>query len=172
VGQTGTVELALPPRLEQFVRQQVRDGRYADASEVVSDALRRLQQAEGPEAAPGLVREALTLATQAQRDVLALVQRADTETDVFHQVLGLTSRAVTTSLDIAGRIPVAREFEKVLRVSFEQVTRTAERGEQEAKQLRAGLESTARALGLLASVLERVNATTAVLGLGNGTARA
>lgn len=157
------MDLVLPPRLEQFVHAQVRAGRYADPEDVVRDAVRRMQEQEAPETPPGLLREAMALANQAQRDVLGLVQRADSEQDVFQQLLSTTGRAVDSSLDVARRIPVAREIEKALRGSLDQVTKNAERGEREAKQLRTGLESTARALGMLAAVLEKVNATTSVL---------
>jgi len=152
------MEIALPARLERWVNDQVKAGRYVDAGDVVRDALRRLQEQEAPP--PGLVKEALQIAAQAQRDVVSLAQRADRETDFLHQLLGAATSAVDASLDVARRVPVAREFEKVVRGSFEQVTSAAERGEQEARQLRQGLESAARALGLLTSVLEKVNATT------------
>ena len=153
----------LPAKLEQFVHAQVRAGRYVDANEVVRDALRRMQETDAPEASAGLLREALGLASQAQRDVLSLVQRADQETDFFHQVLGVASSAVDSSLDVARRIPVAREVEKVVRGSLDQVTATAQRGEIEARQMRQGLEATARVLGALSAVLEKVNSTTAAI---------
>ncbi|MDZ4825489.1 MAG: type II toxin-antitoxin system ParD family antitoxin [Actinomycetota bacterium] len=157
------MEIVLPPRLEQWVVAQVRVGRYVDADEVVRDALRRMREADTPEISPNLVREALQIANQAQRDVLSLVQRADRETDLFHQVLGATTNAVDASLDVARRVPVAREVEKVFRGSLEQVTRTAQRGERDARAMRQGLESAAKALGLLTSVLERVSATSNAL---------
>jgi putative addiction module CopG family antidote len=157
------MDITLPAKLDNFVRAQVRSGRYVDPEEVVRDAVRRMQEAEAPDSPAGLVREAITLVSQTQRDVLSLVQRADRETDVFHQLLGAASAAVDASLDTARRIPVAREVERVVRGSLEQVTSAAEHGEREARQLRQGLEGTARALGALASVLERVNSTTAAL---------
>ena len=157
------MEVTLPPKLEQFVQAQVRAGRYVDVNEVVRDAVRRMQEVEAPEASAGLVKEAIGLAGQAQRDVLALLQRADRETDLFHQLLGAASSAVDSSLDVARRIPVAREVEKVVRGSIDQVTVTAQRGELEARQMRQGLEATARVLGALSSVLEKVNVTTAAI---------
>ena len=157
------MEIALPAKLEQFVQTQVRAGRYVDAEEVVRDALRRLQEAEAPEVPPGVVADAVNLARQAQRDVLALVQRADRETDVFHQVLGFATHAVDTSFEVARRVPGAREVEKVIRGSLDQVTKTAQRGEAEARQIRQGLEATAKMLGVLAGVLERVNGATAAI---------
>jgi putative addiction module CopG family antidote len=157
------MDVMLPAKLEQFVHAQVRAGRYVDANEVVRDAVRRMQETDAPEASAGLMREALGLASQAQRDVLSLVQRADRETDFFHQVLGVAGSAVDSSLDVARRIPVAREVEKVVRGSLDQVTMTAQRGEIEARQMRQGLEATARVLGALSSLLERVNSTTAAI---------
>jgi hypothetical protein len=105
----------------------------------------------------------MSLASQAQKDVLGLLQRADRETDLLHQVLGAASHAVDTSLDVARKVPVAREVERVLRGSLGQVTTVAERGEQEAKQMRQGLEATARVLGALGVVLEKVNATASAI---------
>jgi putative addiction module CopG family antidote len=155
------MEISLPPKLENFINAQVRAGRYVDAQEVVRDALRRMQEAEAPDA--GLVREAMNLVSQAQRDVLGLLQRVETETDLLHQVLGAAGHAVDASLDVARRVPVAREVEKVVRGSLGQVTTVAERGEIEARQMRQGLEATARVLGALAGVLERVNATASAI---------
>ena len=63
----------MPPRLEQWVNDQVRAGRYVDTDEVVRDALRRMKETDTPEVSPGLIRDALQIANQAQRDVLALV---------------------------------------------------------------------------------------------------
>jgi putative addiction module CopG family antidote len=150
------MEIALPQKLENFINAQVRAGRYLDPQEVVRDALRRMQESEAPDA--NLIREAMSLATQAQRDVLGLLQRADTETDLLHQVLGAAGHAVDVSFDVARRIPVARDVENLVRGSLGQVTVVAERGEQEAKQMRQGLEATARVLGALAAVLEKVGA--------------
>jgi putative addiction module CopG family antidote len=156
------MEVTLPAKLQQYVQAQVRAGKYTDTDDVVRDALRRLQETDVA-ASNGIVRDAISLASQAQRDVLSLVQRADQERDVLHQLMGAASSAVDASLDVARKIPVAREVEKVVRGSLEQVTNMAERGEHEAKQMRQGLETTAKMLGVLASMLERVNATTAAL---------
>jgi putative addiction module CopG family antidote len=155
------MDLALPPRLESFVQAQVRTGKYVDAQEVVREALRRMQEIEAPDAS--LVREAMNLASQAQRDVLSLLQRTDQDANFFQQALGAATHAVDASLDVARRIPVARDVEKVVRGSLVQVTNVAERGEQEAKQMRQGLEATARVLGALGAVLEKVNATASAI---------
>jgi putative addiction module CopG family antidote len=155
------MEIALPAKLENFVQAQVRAGRYVDMQEVVRDAVRRMQEADAPDA--NLVREAMHLASQAQKDVLGLLQRADRETDLLHQVLGAAGHAVDTSLDVARKVPVAREVERVVRGSLGQVTSVAERGEQEAKAMRQGLEATSRVLGALAAVLEKVNTTASAI---------
>jgi hypothetical protein len=155
------VDIDLPPSLGDFVRAQVRAGRYTDEREVVSDAVRRLRAElrllEEPNA-PGLVRDAIKLATQAQRDVLSLLQTADRETDVVREVIGVATTAANTALDAARKVPGAREVDRMLRGSVDQVTHAAERGEQQARAMRQGLEGTAKALGMLTMVLERVNA--------------
>jgi putative addiction module CopG family antidote len=155
------MELTLPPKLENFINAQVRAGRYVDAEEVIRDALRRMQEIEDPDL--GLVREAVNLASQAHHDVVSLLQRADQESDLLHQVMGAASHAVDASLTVTRKVPVAREVEKVVRGSIAQVTTAAERGEIEAKQMRQGLEATARVLGALGTVLERVNATASAI---------
>ncbi len=155
------MELSLPVKLENFVNAQVRAGKYVDSQEVVRDALRRMQETEAPDA--NLVREAINLSAQAQRDVLGLLQRADTESDLLHQVLGAATSAVDASLDVARKIPVARDVEKVVRGSLGQVTNAAERGEHEARQLRQGLEATSRVLGALGTVLEKVGASASAI---------
>jgi putative addiction module CopG family antidote len=155
------MEIALPAKLENFVQAQVRAGRYLDPQEVVRDAVRRMQEADAPDA--NLVREAMNLASQAQKDVLGLLQRADQESDLLHQVLGAAGHAVDTSLEVARKVPVAREVERVMRGSLGQVTSVAERGEREAKAMRQGLEATSRVLGALGAVLEKVNTTASAI---------
>jgi putative addiction module CopG family antidote len=155
------VDIELPPQLEDFVDAQVRAGRYVDAPEVVRDALRRLRAeiraTEEPNPA-GLVRDAMRIASQTQRDVVSLLQTADRETDVVREVIGAATNAANTALDAARKVPVAREVDRMLRGSMEQVTQAAEMGESQARAMRQGLEGTARALGMLTAVLERVNA--------------
>jgi Arc/MetJ-type ribon-helix-helix transcriptional regulator len=155
------VDIELPPQLEDFVNAQVRAGRYVDAPEVVRDALRRLRAeiraAEEPNPV-GLVRDAMRIASQTQRDVVSLLQTADRETDVVREVIGAATNAANTALDAARKVPVAREVDRMLRGSMEQVTQAAEMGESQARAMRQGLEGTARALGMLTAVLERVNA--------------
>ncbi len=155
------MHIELPPQLEDFVNAQVRAGRYLDAPEVVRDALRRLRAeiraTEEPNPA-GLVRDAMRIASQTQRDVVSLLQTADRETDVVREVIGAATNAANTALDAARKVPVAREVDRMLRGSMEQVTQAAEMGESQARAMRQGLEGTARALGMLTAVLERVNA--------------
>ena len=43
---TKTIHIALPEELNGFVERSVKGGRYEDASEVVRDALRRMEAAE------------------------------------------------------------------------------------------------------------------------------
>lgn len=43
---TKTIQVALPEELNGFVERVVRGGRYMDASEVVREALRRMEAAE------------------------------------------------------------------------------------------------------------------------------
>ena len=163
------MDVELPAQLEDFVSAQVRAGRYVDAHEVVRDALRRLRaeikatEEPHPDLGSGLgrlggVRDAMRIASQTQRDVVSLLQTADRETDVVREVIGVATNAANTALDAARKVPVAREVDRVLRGSVEQVTQAAEMGESQARAMRQGLEGTARALGMLTSVLERVNA--------------
>ncbi len=70
------MEIALPTKLQNYVQAQVRAGKYATPDEVVSDAVRRMQEAD-VEASAGIVSDAIKMASQAQRDLLSLVQRAD-----------------------------------------------------------------------------------------------
>jgi Arc/MetJ-type ribon-helix-helix transcriptional regulator len=155
------VDIELPPSLGEFVRAQVRAGRYVDEQDVVRDAVRRLRAEfralEEPNAT-GLVRDAIRLATQTQRDVISLLQTAERETDVVREVIGAATNAANTALDAARRVPGAREVDRMLRGSVDQVSQAAERGESQARAMRQGLEGTAKALGMLTLVLERVNA--------------
>ncbi len=45
--QRGSINLTLPKDLDRFVREQTRSGKYASAREVVEEALRLLEAAEG-----------------------------------------------------------------------------------------------------------------------------
>jgi putative addiction module CopG family antidote len=157
------MDLSLPPQLEDFVRAQVRSGRYVDEQEVVRDALRQMRSlfkaAENPNVV-GLVRDAVGIASQAQRDVLSLLQSADRETSVFSEVIGHASSVANATIDVVRKAPGAREVDRVLRGPVEQVTAAAQRGEIQARAMRQNLETTAKALGVLTSVLERVSSAT------------
>src|SRR5436309_8340858 len=139
------MELSLPPQLEEFVRAQVRTGRYLDEQEVVRDALRQMRAivraAEDPTIA-GLVRDAIGLASQAQRDVSSMVQTADRETTIFDDVIGHASAVANVAFDAMRKVPGAREVEKVVRVPLEGVTIAAQQGEQQARVMRTNLEAT------------------------------
>jgi putative addiction module CopG family antidote len=155
------MELSLPPQLEDFVQQMVRSGRYLDEQEVVRDALRQMRavvrSGEDPSLV-GLVRDALGLASQAQRDVTSMMQAADRETTVFGEVLGHASAVTNAAFDVVRKVPGAREVEKVVRVPLDGVMFAAQQGEVNARAMRTNLEATSKALGMLTAVLERVNA--------------
>jgi putative addiction module CopG family antidote len=157
------VEVSLPPQLEAFVRAEARSGRYADEEDVVRDAVRQMRAmvkaAEDPTVA-GLVRDALGLANQAQRDVTQVLQIADRETNVLGEVVGYAASVAGAAVDAVRKVPGAREFDRVVRGPLVLLTATAERGEVQAKAIRQNLEATAKALGVLTAVLERVNSAT------------
>jgi putative addiction module CopG family antidote len=154
------VELSLPSQLEEFVRAQVRSGRYTDEQEVVRDALRQMRAlvkaAEDPTLV-GLVRDAMGIANQAQRDVANVLQIADRETNVLGEIVGHAATLATAAMEVVRKVPGARELDRVVRGPVDRLTATAEAGEIQAKAIRQNLEATAKALGLLTSVLERVN---------------
>lgn len=157
------MEVSLPAQLEEFVRSQARSGRYADEGEVVRDALRQMRAlvkaAEDPTVS-GLVRDAMGIANQAQRDVAHVLQIADRETSVLGEVVGHAASLATAALDVVRKVPGARELDRVVRGPVDLLTATAERGEVQARAIRQNLEATAKALGLLTAVLERVNSAT------------
>lgn len=157
------MDVSLPPQLDDFVRSQVRGGRYADEEEVVRDALRQMRAlvkaAEDPTVA-GLVRDAMGIANQAQRDVAHVLQIADRETSVLGEVVGHAASLANAAVEVMRKVPGARELDRVVRGPVEMLTATAERGEVQAKAIRQNLEATAKALGVLTAVLERVNGAT------------
>jgi putative addiction module CopG family antidote len=157
------MDVSLPPQLDDFVRSQVRSGRYSDEEEVVRDALRQMRAlvkaAEDPTVA-GLVRDAMGIANQAQRDVAHVLQIADRETTVLGEVVGHAASLASAAVDVMRKVPGARELDRVVRGPVEMLTATAERGEVQAKAIRQNLEATAKALGVLTAVLERVNGAT------------
>jgi Arc/MetJ-type ribon-helix-helix transcriptional regulator len=154
------VELSLPAQLEDFVRAQARGGQYADEQDVVRDALRQMRAlvkaTEDPTVAK-LVRDAMGIANQAQRDVANVLQIADRETSVLGEIVGHAASVATTAVEIVRKVPGARELDRVVRGPVELLTAPAERGEVQAKAIRQNLEATAKALGLLTAVLERVS---------------
>ena len=154
------MDLSLPPQLEEFVRSQVRGGKYVDEQEVVRDALRQMRElvraAEDPSVA-GLLRDAIGIANQAQHDVAAMLQTADRETTVLGDVVRNASAVANAAYDAVRRVPGARELDRIVRVPLEGVTVAAQQGELQARALRANLEATGKALGVLSAVLERVH---------------
>jgi putative addiction module CopG family antidote len=161
------MELSLPPQLEDFVRSQVRSGRYTDEQEVVRDALRQMRAlvraAEDPTLV-GLVRDALGLANQAQREVVGMLQTADKEQSLFADVLAQAGTVANTAYGAVRKVPGARELDRIIRVPLGGMTFAAEQGELQARAMRANLETTAKALGMLTAVLERVNAASRTVG--------
>ncbi len=155
------MEVSLPPQLEDFVRSQVRSGRYLDEQEVVRDALRQMRAlvraAEDPTVST-LVRDAIGIATQAQRDVVSVLQSSERETTVVGDVVGHASAVANAAFDVVRKVPGARELDKLVRANLDSVVSAAQTGEAQARAMRANLEATAKALGMLTAVLERVNA--------------
>ncbi len=154
------MDVSLPSQLDDFVRAQVKSGRYTDEQEVVRDALRQMRalvKASEDPTVVGLVRDALGIANQAQRDVANVLQIADLETNVLGEMVGHAASLATAAMDVVRKVPGARELDRVVRGPVERLTATAEHGEVQAKAIRQNLEATAKALGLLTSVLERVN---------------
>ncbi len=157
------MDVSLPPQLDDFVRAQVRNGRYADEQEVVNDALRQMRalaKATEDPTVSGLVRNALGIAIQAQRDVAHVLQIADRESSVLNEVVGHASSLASAAVDAVRKVPGARELDRVVRGPIDLLTATAERGEVQARAIRQNLEATAKALGVLTAVLERVNGAT------------
>jgi len=161
------MDLSLPPQLADFVRDQVRSGRYVDEQEVVRDALRQMRSlvkaADDPTVAR-LVRDAVGIASQAQRDITSLLQVADAESSVFGEVLGHCGAVANVAVGVARRVPGAREIDRLVRGPLEGMTAAAEYGELQARAMRANLEATAKALGALTAVLERVGTATRTVG--------
>lgn len=157
------MDLTLPPQLEEFIRGQVRTGRYVDEEEVVREALRQMRAlvkaTEDPTVA-GLVRDAMGLAREAQRDVGQLLQSTERESNVFGDVITSASQVASAALDAVRKVPGAREVDRILRAPLEGMTAAAQHGELQARATRANLEATAKALGMLTAVLERVNSAT------------
>ncbi len=155
------MDVDLPPQLEEFVQGQVRTGRYVDTQEVVREALRQMRAlvkaTEDPTVA-GLVRDAIGLATQAQRDVGSMLQTTERESTVLSEVVGHASAVANAAFDAVRKVPGARELDRILRAPMDGVTVAAQQGELQARAMRANLEATAKALGMLTAVLERVNA--------------
>ncbi len=157
------MDVSLPPQLDDFVRAQVRNGRYADEQEVVNDALRQMRalaKATEDPTVSGLVRNAIGIATQAQRDVANVLQIADRESSVLNEVVGHAASLASAAVDAVRKVPGARELDRVVRGPIDLLTATAERGEVQAKAIRQNLEATAKALAVLTAVLERVNGAT------------
>src|SRR5436853_6268569 len=112
------MELSLPPQLEDFVGAQARSGGYVDEEDVVRDAIRQMRAlvkaAEDPTVA-GLVRDAMGIANQAQRDVTHVLQIADRETSVLGEVVGHAASLANAAVEVVRKVPGARELDRVVR---------------------------------------------------------
>jgi hypothetical protein len=115
-----------------------------------------VKAAEDPTVA-GLVRDAMGIANQAQRDVAHVLQIADRDTSVLGEVVGHAASLASAAVEVVRKVPGARELDRMVRGPIDKLTATAERGEVQTKAIRQNLEATAKALGLLTAVLERVN---------------
>ena len=154
------MDLSLPSQLEEFVRAQVRSGRYLDEQDVVRDALRQMRALTRAEEDPNVarvVRDAIGIASQAQRDVVSMLQNADREQTVLGEVVGHATSLANATFEVMRKAPGARELERVIRGPVQQVTAAAELGEVNARAMRQNLEATAKLLGVLTGLLERVN---------------
>src|SRR5437899_11833929 len=144
------MELSLPPQLEDFVRAQARSGPYVDEEDVVRDAVRQMRAlvkaAEDPTVV-GLVRDAMGIANQAQRDVANVLQIADRETSVLGEVVGHAASLATAAVEVVRKVPGARALDRVVRGPIDMLTATAERGEIQAKAISQNLAATAMPLG-------------------------
>src|SRR5207237_1610975 len=107
----------LPPQRDDFVRAQARGGRYADEQDVVRDAVRQMRAlvkaAEDPTVA-GLVRDAMGIANQAQRDVAHVLQIADRETSVLGEVVGHAASLASAADDVMRQETAPPEFDRVV----------------------------------------------------------
>ena len=125
------MEVSLPPKLDDFVRAQARSGRYADEQEVVRDAVRQMRAlvkaAEDPTVA-GLVRDAMGIANQAQRDVAHVLQIADRETSVLGDVVGHAASLASAAVDVVRKVPGARELDRVVRGPIDLLDRDGRAG--------------------------------------------
>ncbi|HET9727921.1 MAG TPA: hypothetical protein VFR41_00795 [Acidimicrobiia bacterium] len=159
------MDLTLPPKLEEFVRAQVRAGRYVDEQDVVREAVRQMREivkaAEDPNVV-SVVKDAIGIATQVQRDLLSVLASADRQSGVFGEVIGAATAVANTAVEVVRKVPGAREVDRLLRTPVDQVNAAARRGEQQARIMRTNLEATAKALGVLTAVLERINSATRI----------
>jgi putative addiction module CopG family antidote len=154
------MEVSLPPQLDDFVRQQVRSGRYVDEEEVVRDALRQMRAlvkaAEDPNLV-GIVRDALGFAATAQREITSLLQTTDRQTDFLGGMFGRATTFANGAVEVVRKVPGARGVETIIRFPVSQLSNLSTASETNARAVRQNLEATAKLLGLLTTVLERVN---------------
>ncbi len=154
------MEVSLPPQLEDFIRSQVRSGRYVDEEEVVRDALRQMRAlvkaAEDPNLV-GLVRDAIGFASSAQREITSLLQTSDRQTNVAGDLFERATSLANGVVEVVRKVPGARGVETIIRFPVSQLSNLSTASETNARAVRQNLEATAKLLGLLTTVLERVN---------------
>ena len=92
--------------------------------------------------------------------MLNALQTTEEETTVLGGVARHAASVASGAVDIARKVPGAKEVERLVRGPVDQATAVAEYGETQAKAVRQNLEASAKALGLLTAVLERVNDAT------------
>jgi hypothetical protein len=115
-----------------------------------------VKAAEDPKVA-GVVRDAMGIAAQAQRDIVAVLQSQDREQTMLGEVVGKATSLANVAVDAVRKVPGAREVEGMIRGPAEQVAAVAQAGELQARAARQNLEATAKALGVLTTLLERAN---------------
>jgi putative addiction module CopG family antidote len=73
---TEQMNISLPPQMARFIRGKVKKGEYTNASEVVRDAVRRLQEAEAARNTRALPANSEGYCTESEREnILRSVQR-------------------------------------------------------------------------------------------------
>ena len=140
------MDVNLPPKLVRFVEHQVATGRYSSADEVLADAVRHLQEtlAPDPEDQRSLAGDALRFAAQSQRDAMDLLAQAAGGGDIREGLAEYSNSVMRGTLDLIGRVPVARDVEQRVRTSLDAISTGSNRSADQAKLVRQGLEATAR----------------------------
>lgn len=99
------MNISLPPKMARFIRGKVKDGQYTDASEVVRDAVRHMQEAEAARSELALLENFEAQLPESQReDIRRSVRRGirDIEAGRFEEydadgLRGLAKELVVSS---------------------------------------------------------------------------